>query len=176
MWRKISAWLLPISLALNLFFVILAVRHHPFLHPHPMNPRDVVAFLKANLSPADAAIMQQSFAAHAADLPDIERGRQDFPDRIRDALRAEPFDPDKLRAALIEARQSHQAMEDGLAAALVEAASRISAEGRAKLAASEGPGGFRRRGGPPGPPPPDGGNHFGPGHPPGPPPGPLPQP
>jgi uncharacterized membrane protein len=160
MWRKITRWLLPVSLAVNLFFAIVAIRHQPFLHPHPPGPRDVVGFLKANLSPADAAIMQQSFASHAAALAEVERGNQQFQDKVRSALTATPFDPEQLRGALADGRALHKAMEDSMAGAFVDAASKISPEGRAKLAASQAPGGFRRHGPPPdgfrGPPPPDG--------------------
>jgi uncharacterized membrane protein len=167
MWSKIARWLLPISLALNLFFVVVAIRHNPFLHPRPPGPRDVIGFLKANLSAEDAAIMQQSFAAHFAAMSDSERDNQRYPDRIRAALTAVPFDPEALKAALAEGRAKHAKMEENMADAFVDAASKISADGRAKLAAGEGPGGWRHHG-----PPPPGGASFGPpGPPPGPPPG-----
>jgi len=78
-------------------------------------------------------------------------------------LNAEPFDPQALAEVFAEARSMHQAMEDNMAAAFVDAASKISPEGRAKLAAQRGHGAFmrrrmERRGGPPpdGPPPHDG--------------------
>jgi len=145
MWRKISTWLLPLSLALNLFFVIVAARHYPWGRPRMMAPHEVMLNLKANLSPEDAAILQQSFAAHQAE---IEHGTQHFPDRIRAALAAEPFDPEALRAALDDGRALHQKMEESMASALVDAASKISPEGRVKLAA----GGFRHHMGPPPPP------------------------
>jgi uncharacterized membrane protein len=163
MWGRIARWLLPISLALNLFFIVVAVRHNPFLHPRPPGPRDVIGFLKANLSPEDAAIMQQAFAAHFAAMSEAERETQRYPDRIRAALTAVPFDPEALRAALAEGRARHQKMEENMADALIDAAGRISQDGRSKLAEGQARGGFRHRG----PPPPDGEPPFGP---PGPPP------
>ena len=177
MWGKIARWLLPVSLALNLFFIVLAVRHLPFLHPHPPDAGHIADFMTSNLPPADAAILQQSFAAHAAVMEEAHRAGQDFPEKIRAALTANPFDPGALSAALKDGQAGHQIMEDALAAALVEAAGKMSPEGRAALAA-------RRQFGPPGPggpgfhhdhergPPPPG---FDRGPPPSPPPPPAPK-
>lgn len=175
MWGKIARWLLPASLALNLFFVVLAVRHHPFWHPHPMDPGNIVDFLKPNLPPADAEILQKSFDSHKAAMDEARKAGKDFPDKIRAALTANPFDPDALKQALKEGQASHQVMEDALAADLIDAASKMSPEGRAALAARHqfgppGPGGHGPDGpgfphdGPPPPPP------GGPGQPPPPPP------
>jgi uncharacterized membrane protein len=171
MGRRLARWLLPISLAVNLFFIVVAVRHHALFHGRPPGPHDVVGYLKDNLPAADAAIMQQAFAARAGAMAEAEHAGQRLPDRIRAALTAQPFDAEALRAALVEGRALHQSLEDGMTAAFVEAAGRMSPEGRAKLAAAEIGGRFRHRGPPPpdgamGPPP--GGPGFGP--PPGPPP------
>jgi len=149
MWSRIARWLLPISLALNLFFVVVAVRHNPFLHPRPPGPRDVIGFLKANLSPEDAAIVQQSFSAHIAAQTEAERETQRYPDSIRKALTAVPFEPDALRAALAEGRSRHEKMEESMADAFVEAASKISQDGRNKLAESENRGRFHHHDAPP---------------------------
>jgi uncharacterized membrane protein len=178
MWGKIARWLLPASLALNLFFAVLAFRHHPFLHPHPPDFGHVVDFMKPNLPPADAEILQKSFEAHKAAMDDARKAGQDFPEKIRAALTASPFNPDALKQALKDGQAGHQGMEDAMAAAFVEAATKMSPEGRAALAArhqfgpgmrgpggpGNGPGGSGGPGFPPhdGPPPPPG--------PPGPPP------
>jgi uncharacterized membrane protein len=162
MWGKIARWLLPVSLALNLFFIVLAVRHHPFLHPHPPDPGNIAAFMKPGLSPADADILQRSFDAHKPALDEARKDGQDFPGKIRAALTANPFDPEALKAALKEGQTGHQVMEDAMAAALVEAATKMSPEGRAALAAHHqfgppGPGGHPHGhgfGSPPPPPPP----------------------
>ena len=158
MWGKIARWLLPASLALNLFFVVLAVRHHPFWHPHPPNAGNIVDFMKPNLPPADAEILQKSFDAHKAAMDDASKAGQDFPEKIRAALTATPFNPDALKQALKDGQAGHLVMEDAMSSALVDAATKMSPEGRAALAA-------RRQFGPPGP-----GGHGpgGPGGPPGP--------
>jgi uncharacterized membrane protein len=150
MWGKVARWLLPVSLALNLFFIVVAVRHRAFLHPHPPDPGNIVDLMKPGLSPADADIVQKSFDAHRPALDEARKDGRDFPGKIRAALTADPFDPEALKAALKEGQAGHQVMEDAMAAALVEAASRMSPQGRAALAARRphGPG-F----GPPPPPP-----------------------
>ena len=145
MWGKIARWLLPVSLALNIFFVVLAVRHHPFWHPRPPDAGHIADFMTPGLPPADAAILQQSFAAHAGAMDEARKAGQDFPEKIRAALTANPFDPAALQAALKEGQSGHQAMEDAMASALIEAATKMSPEGRTALAA-------RRQFGPPGPP------------------------
>jgi len=155
-------WLLPISLALNAFFIVIAVRHQPFLHPEPPNPGHFAHVFGAGLSPADAAIWQRSFADHAPAMNDMHREGREFPDQIRAALAADPFDPDALKAALDKGRTARQRADDAMAGALVEAATKMSAEGRAKLAAAGGPFGpppDHRHGPdfPPPPPPPPGG-------------------
>lgn len=151
MWGKIARWLLPVSLAFNLFFIVLAARHHPFFHSRPPDAGHIADFMTSGLSPADAAILQQSFAAHSAVMDEAHKAGQDFPEKIRGALTANPFDPEALQAALKDGQSSHQLMEDAMAAALVDAAGKISPEGRATLAARHPfgpPGGPRGPGGP----------------------------
>jgi uncharacterized membrane protein len=162
MWGKIARWLLPASLALNLFFVVLAFRHHPFLHPHPPNAGNIVDFMKLNLPPADAEILQKSFDAHKTAMEEARKAGQDFPDKIRAALTANPFNPDALTQALKDGQAGHLVMEDAMSSALVDAATKMSPEGRTALAARHqfGPGGPGPRGpgsahdGQPPPPPP----------------------
>jgi uncharacterized membrane protein len=168
MWGKIARWLLPASLALNLFFAVLAFRHHPFLHPHPPDAGAIVDFMKPGLPPADADILQKSFEAHKAAMDEAHKAGQDFPEKIRAALTASPFNPDALTAALKDGQAGHHVMEDAMASALVDAATKMSPEGRAALAHHPfGPGGH----GPGGPGGPDGHGPGGPGgQPPGPPP------
>lgn len=176
MWGKIARWLLPASLALNLFFVVLAFRHHPFLHPRMADPGTIVDFLKPNLPPADAEILQKSFESHKAAMDEAHKTGQAMPEKIRAALTASPFNPDALKDALKDGQASHQVVEDNMAASLVDAATKMSPEGRAALAArhqfgppgpgGHGPGGPGGPGGPRGP----GFPHDGP--PPPPPPGP----
>jgi uncharacterized membrane protein len=144
MWGKIARWLLPVSLALNLFFIVLAVRHHPFWHPRPPDAGHIADFMTSGLAAADAAIMQKSFADHAALLDEAHKAGQDFPEKIRAALTANPFDEEALKAALKEGQNDHQKMEDAMAESLVEAAAKMSPQGRATLAA-------RHPFGPPGP-------------------------
>jgi uncharacterized membrane protein len=158
-WGKLWRWLLPISLAINVFFFVVAVRHRPFMHPHPPNAHDIVNYLKANLPAADQVIMEKSFAEHFNALTDARRINPDFANHIRAALIAQPFDVEALKKVLSEGRSQKLTMENALEAAFLEAATKISPEGRAKLADRAldhprevgGPGDFHHRGPPPPP-------------------------
>jgi uncharacterized membrane protein len=94
---------LAISLALNLLVVgvaggaLLAGAGHP--------PRPVVRDLGFGpfgqaLSPADRAALRDAFAAEAPDMRGMRREMRSDLARLLAALRADPFDPAALRAAL----------------------------------------------------------------------------
>lgn len=174
--RHLLRWALPLSLALNIFFIVLTIRYHDFFRPRPADPGHVVALLRANLAPADAAILQQSFAAR-----DMRPPRNDLlAERIRSALTASPFNGDLLRDAFKEGRASRDAFDQAMEDAFIDAAGKISPEGRAKLAAEQGRRPPPPRGAPPppreAPPPPPPGFPPPPFDPLHPPPGPPPPP
>lgn len=153
-WRKLWRWLLPISLAINVFFVVVALRHRPFMHPRPPDPGSIVAYLKSNLPAADQAILEKSFAEHFNGAIDPRRAHADFTNRLRAVLTTTPFDGDALKQVLMDGRAERLAMEDALLATILDAVTKISPEGRAKLAdraldhppGGDGPGDHHHRG------------------------------
>jgi len=139
--RTVTKWLLPISLAINVFLLALVLTHFgppPFQPPPPPNPADMAARMAESLPPADALVLRQAFATVAPPAP-IGDPRA-FHDRLRAALDAPSFDAAALRQALAEMSKAHAAFDDAMAAAIIEAAAKMSPEGRRKLARGHGPG------------------------------------
>lgn len=139
-------WFLPLSLALNVFLGTVIVMHPRPHRPEPPPPRQIAERIAAALPAADGAILLEVFAAHAEMIEHGHRQQHGTPERVRAALAAASFDPEAVRAAFDDHRAARQTMDDALAAIIIETASRISPEGRAKLAKWEPPR-------PPGPPP-----------------------
>lgn len=144
---RLSRWLLPLSLALNVFLGTLAVMHPPFPPRHePPDPAQIIERIAASLPPADAVILRRVFAAHAADLDRAARDFHAMPDRILALLAAPRLDEDALRAVMAANREAHTRLDDTLGLIVVEVVPRLSPEGRAALARFDprpGPGGPR---------------------------------
>lgn len=133
--HPILRWLLPVSLAGNAFLVGLMVSQwqKPDIPPPP-RPERMIEEMAETLPKADAAILRQSFAARAANLAHRPRDHEDMFLKIRAALKAEPFDPQALAAIFRDGRKTRDAIDDSIEGALVDAATKMSAEGRHKLA------------------------------------------
>lgn len=143
-----SRWLLVGSLALNLFFIgtigALALRHY-VVAPQPAateRPRTAAARIErlaAPLPTADADKLRIAFRAREG----VAEGARDTLNRafdhIQAALRAQPFDPAQLRAALAEARAARPGYEQVMQEIYLAAATTMSAEGRVKLADGPSP-------------------------------------
>lgn len=138
-----SRWLLVGSLALNLFFVgtigALAVRH--YLMPAPQatteRPRTAAARIErlaAPLPAADAEKLRAAFRAREAAAEGARDTLNGAFERMQAALRAQPFDPAKLRAALADLRTARPPYEQVMQEIYLAAATAMSAEGRARLA------------------------------------------
>jgi uncharacterized membrane protein len=146
-------WVLTASLALNVFLAtVLVVVYRPH-HPPPPDIADIAEQIAETLPPADAVILREIVAARA---PAIERGKHNlrgFPERVRAVLGKEDFDPEALRPLFSDFIAVHQRMDEAVAALVIEAATRMSPQGRAAIS--------RWRPPPPpfamGPPPPFGG-------------------
>jgi uncharacterized membrane protein len=142
-------WLLPASLSVNVFLVVMIVvlrmPHH--FWPPPREPGRMVEEIAASLPPADGAILREVFQRHAPQVDSAHVGMRSFHDAIQAALSAPTFDPEALRAVFAEGRKRRMSMDDALEASLIETASKISYAGRKKLGEWTPPG-------PPGPPPP----------------------
>jgi uncharacterized membrane protein len=133
-WRSV---ILVLSLAVNLFFAGMFVARHvfgPSHGPEAMMAR-LIGELGAHLADPDRATLQRVFAAHETEIK--ERSAQAMHSRaaIREAMVAEPFDPAALTEAVEQAAARDVAMRRAVERMLLEAATQVSADGRAKLAA-----------------------------------------
>jgi uncharacterized membrane protein len=161
----IQRWLLPISLALNIFLGAAMLTHLFHGRPGPMPPPNAAVILDDMarvLSPADAQILRQSLAPGLAEMDKAHRLERTLPQRLQQILGREPFDAQAFRRELEQA----QAARGIIDSALPDALSRLSPEGRQRLAdwrpphfadmpghGPDGPGGPGGPGGPDGPPP-----------------------
>ena len=142
-WRQ---WVLPVSLAVNVFLLtVIAV--HEWQRPHgPPNPRRMVEDIAKSLPEADAAVLRQTFAAEPELQRDPFKAGADLMAPLRKALRSEPFDPEAFAAEFHKFHEQRDRFEQALDRALLTAVAAMSSEGRRRLADHRGP---------PGPPPND---------------------
>ena len=138
-----SRWLLVGSLALNLFFigtlVSLAARHYvmpsqPAATERPRTAAARIERLAAPLPAADAEKLRTAFRARETAAEGARDALNKAYERAQAALRAEPFDPASLRAALAEARAARPAYDQIMQDILLTGASAMSSEGRGRLA------------------------------------------
>jgi len=138
-----SRWLLVGSLALNLFFVgtigALAVRHYVMPAPQTAaeRPRTAAARIERLAAPLPAADAEKLRAAFRTREAAAEGARDTLNrafERMQAALRAQPFDPAQLRAALTDVRAARPAYEQVMQEIYLAAATAMSPEGRARLA------------------------------------------
>jgi uncharacterized membrane protein len=165
----LKRWLLPTSLALNIFLGAALLAHVVHGRPGPMPPPDAAGILDDMarvLSPADAKILRQALAPGLAEIDKARRMERSLPQRLQQILGREPFDAEAFRKVLDET----QAVRTLINATLPDALSHLSPEGRQRLAdwrpphppemhghGPGGPGGPEGPGGsdtPDGPPPP----------------------
>ena len=137
MTRGSSRWLLLGSLALNLFFVGVAIAM-AIRAPAPSYwDRNVfvrVERLAATLSQADADLVRGAMNANHAAIDAAQTKYHSEREHIHTVLRQEPFDPAALRAAMAETRASRQAFDQLIHGVFVGAAERMSSAGRRALA------------------------------------------
>lgn len=158
---SVSRWLLPASLALNVFLgTVLVMREPEAAHRlppgGPRGPLGIVEELAADLSPADAAALRTVVSRRAQEIEYQSRVWRGAPERITTALAAPSFEPTALKAILDEGREAHRVMDEAVAATILEAAAALSPEGR-QIVARWRPRGPEKGGPPPmdgGPPPP----------------------
>jgi len=132
-----SRWLLLGSLALNLFFVGVAVAmviRAPAPSYWDRNVFVRVERLATTLPPADADLVR---GAMNANLDVIEAAQAKFHEareHIHTTLRQEPFDPAALRAAMADSRNARLALDQLVQGAFANTAGQMSAAGRHALA------------------------------------------
>lgn len=135
--RRGIRWLLFGSLALNLFFigiaVALAVRASEPRRWH----RDVFVRterLASTLPKADAAILLDQMKASHDAIKTTQKKYRDARDDIRDRLRQQPFSEQDVRAAMAASRAARQSYDEVLHGMFADAAAKMSAEGRRAMA------------------------------------------
>lgn len=135
--RRSSRWLLLGSLALNLFFIGVAIAmaiRAPEQRTWDRNVFVRVERIAATLPPADADVLRGTINN---DRQAIDKAQTDYraaQDRIRATLRGEPFSVDNLRAAMSGTRAARQNFDQILQGAFADAAAKMSPEGRRALA------------------------------------------
>jgi hypothetical protein len=138
-------YFLVASLTLNLAFAAVAgamVLRHAHTAPAALKP---VAGMKhgieshldriaASLPPIDAQILREEVDAEAVKLAAAEAEIRLSKEAVRDSLRAEPFDPRAVRAAMAETSTARDHFFRLLHNAFAIATARMSAAGRQRLA------------------------------------------
>jgi uncharacterized membrane protein len=133
-----SRWILFVSLALNLFFVgacaALAWRHYAWERHGPWNPATRIERLAASLPAGDGEKLRSEFRAHQRNIETAITIYRQAQRHMRDALRAEPFNAEALRAAMAEARTARGKLDEALQDVIATAGAAMTPEGRRSLA------------------------------------------
>jgi len=135
--RGSSRWLLLGSLALNLFFVGVAIAMAVRAPAPSYWDRNVfvrVERLAATLPPADAEILRSRINASRAAIEDAQAAYHTAQDQIHEVLRQEPFDVEAMRAAMAKTRAGRQAFDQTIQGVFAGIAANISPAGRQALA------------------------------------------
>ncbi|HWK94193.1 MAG TPA: periplasmic heavy metal sensor [Pseudolabrys sp.] len=136
--RPATRWLLLGSLALNLFFVGIAIAMAVRPAPPARNwDRDVFVRterLAEGLPKEDGAILIAQMNANRNAIESTQKQYRATQEAIREAIRKEPFDADALRAAMSETRAARQAFDSAVQNAFAAATAQMSQPGRVALA------------------------------------------
>ena len=135
--RGSSRWLLLGSLALNLFFVGVAVAMAIRAPAAPAWDRNVfvrVEHVADTLPPADADQLRGQINANRQLIEDSQTQYHSAQDQIRVTLRHEPFDVEAMRAAMAKTRAARQAFDQVIQGVFAFSASQMSPAGRSALA------------------------------------------
>lgn len=132
---------LAASLALNLFLGgVVAGRligppgHGP--RGGPPSPERMIEDMAGALGPEDARVLRAEFAAVPRPTLDFDAAREP----IARALRADPFDPDAFKAAIVHAEGLADQGKAAVLNAVVSAIGKMSIDGRRRLADWRPPG------------------------------------
>jgi uncharacterized membrane protein len=132
-----SRWLLLGSLALNLFFVGVAVAmviRAPAPSYWDPNVFVRVERLAATLPPADADILRGQINANHAAIEDAQTKYHSARQHIHELLRQEPFDVEAMRAATAQTRAARLTFDQTVQGVFAVIAAKISPAGRQALA------------------------------------------
>lgn len=139
--RPGTRWLLLGSLALNLFFIGIAIAMA--VRPPPARSWDRDIFIRTerlaeSLPKSDGAILVAQMNANRAAIENTQKQYRAAQEAIRDSFRKEPFDAAAMRAAMSETRAARQAFDVAVQDAFAKAAAEMSQAGRVALGDSRG--------------------------------------
>ncbi|HEX3708472.1 MAG TPA: periplasmic heavy metal sensor [Pseudolabrys sp.] len=137
MTRGSSRWLLLGSLALNLFFVGVAVAMAIRSPAATAWDRDVfvrVSRLSATLPKVDGDLVLDQMKAHRAAIADAQDRYFAARERIHETLRHDPFKVDDMRAAMAQTRAARQNYDTVIQGVFAGIAEKMSPAGRRALA------------------------------------------
>jgi uncharacterized membrane protein len=135
--RGSSRWLLLGSLALNLFFVGVAVAMAVRAPAPPTWDRNVfvrVEHIADTLPPSDADLLRGQINANRQIIDEAQTKYHSAQDAIHAALRREPFDVDAMRAAMAQTRAARQSFDQVIQGVFAFSAAQMSLAGRKALA------------------------------------------
>lgn len=133
-------WLLLLSLALNLGLASALVAQQWHSHErHGSGERRWSRIpdsrqLARVLDDADRQVLRQVLETHRQQIGQHYRPLGDARRQVAQALRAEPFDASALSLAFEQTRSSEGGMADAMHAFMLELASKVSADGRQRIA------------------------------------------
>lgn len=135
--RSASRWLLLGSLALNLFFVGIALAMAVRAPAPPTWDRNVfvrVERIAATLPAPDADLLRGEVNAHKAALEAAQSQYFAAREQIHDVLRSDDFKVEDMRAAMVKTRAARQNFDQILQGIFANAAAKMSHAGRLALA------------------------------------------
>jgi uncharacterized membrane protein len=135
--RSGSRWLLLVSLALNLFFVGIAVAMAVRAPTNSWWDQDVfvrVDRLAATLPQADAAMLRADIQADHDAIQGAQANFRASQDAVRATLRHEPFDAEAMHTAMAKTRAARQTYDETIQEVFAYAAAQMSQAGRNALA------------------------------------------
>ncbi len=135
--RGSSRWLLLGSLALNLFFIGIAIAMAVRPAPAPTWDRNVfvrVERLAASLPAPDGDLLRGQINTSRASIEDTQAKYRAAQDTVRQTLRREPFDDPAMRAAMAQTRVARQNFDQVIQGVFANSATQMSPAGRHALA------------------------------------------
>lgn len=132
-----SRWLLLGSLALNLFFVGVAlamVIRAPAVAAWDRNVFVRVERIASTLPPADADLLRGQINANRQLIEESQTRYHAAQDEIRTTLRQEPFDAEAMRTAMAKTRAARQSFDQVVQGVFAFTAAQMSPAGRDALA------------------------------------------
>ena len=135
--RFSSRWLLLGSLALNLFFVGIALAMAIRVPAPPAWDRNVfvrVEHIANTLPPADADLLRGQINANRRLIDDAQRQYHSAQDQIHETLRHVPFEAEAMRTAMAKTRAARQNFDQVIQGVFAFSAAQMSQGGRSALA------------------------------------------